>query len=65
MSGQRQEGNDTSGDSAAEPSLVRWLDAYAARHPRQMFAATVLAAIVATLTLLSQEYGVVVLYQTF
>ena len=41
------------------------VDAFMSRHARAMLAVTIAAAIVATLALLAQPQGAIVLYQAF
>jgi hypothetical protein len=41
------------------------VDAFMSSHPRAMLAVTIAAAIVATLALLGQPQGAIVLYQAF
>jgi hypothetical protein len=54
-------------DSKGGPSLgvLEQVDAWMSRHPRLMLVATLFAAVIATLSLLSQRQGAVVLYQAF
>lgn len=65
MPGPSQETNDEGEVPMAAPGFMARLDAYGACHPRQMYAATLLAAVLAAVTLLSQTQGAVVLYQAF
>jgi hypothetical protein len=54
-------------DAKGGPSLrvLAHVDACMSRHPRLMFIATIVGAVIATLVLLAQRQGAVVLYQAF
>ena len=65
MNGKHPMGNEQDCGPTDLPSIAARLDFFGRQHPRLMLAVTLVAAILATLMLLAQPQGAVVLYQAF
>lgn len=65
MNGQHPSEDNPTGDLPTASGLFAWLDEFGRRHSTLMLAATVIAGLLAALTLLAQTQGAIILYQAF